>query len=502
MNPHQSLDTPAQPQYSLPAPLDPLPPSPRNMGRNIVIPTGRRPPIRQVEPSQIIDRRLASTFGKMRRTLKITRHRASPSQSLDNLHFYISPSSSSSTNISSLVESTLSEGQSKADFADHQRVVEITKIRQLDRSATCGTGSNDKNSIPDSAMPMFATPFEDSGSPQRRLSIATKTSLHDSAYHLTPIDTDLSVLEMIAAMPEPISSSTGTSLRRTSTIRLSKSSSKETIRKRNPSVTAYQLSSGSVVAVIIPNPEPDEWKQSVYKPGRINIEAYSPGAVSFNFSHLNWFQEGAETVETKLRNEVEESMLDEIVDFFESFGSGFGHDTLNTSLDMSWEETAVYGPQFTFLTSQSAPKSPPKSPRGSSLDYEAPSSWSNALPGETFNLTEESSSLLYTDFSESGGRQYFPVLSDEEKDDLNSIPFYPGLPFYPGFPTNPLPAIPTTLPATPTALPDIPTTLPALPTTPPPNSSRKSKSTDRVGNTSLHPRISLRRLLRNAGSMV
>ena len=110
-----------------------------------------------------------------------------------------------------------------------------------------------------------------------------KSEVSSSEYPLTPIELDLGTLAIIAALPDPV---TGT-----------------------PSI---KLKSGSVVALL--TPEQTCWQRATYIPGSIRLEtAFAPPSASA-MTDVDPLTFG------RSRRETDDTVLDNIVDFFISFG--------------------------------------------------------------------------------------------------------------------------------------------------------------------------------------
>jgi hypothetical protein len=470
MNPHQKLDAPSPPRHGLPAPQQALPPIPRHSRRNALSPVGTRPSERQAGLSQIVDRRLEKRKGRTQRTLTTSHTRAAPTQNLDDLHLCIRPLFSSLTNATSPLGPYAQEDASQADLADNRHIVDVTKIKQLDKPSTHGSSSSNDFSIPSSVMTKDATCFEMYGGSRPRLSIVTNSSLNDSGYRLTPIEVDLGVLEVIAAMPDHTSSPGTGSFRRTSAITTSRPLTEETVVKRSSSVTAFELPSGSVVAVINRKPELDIWQRPLYVPGKISIEVNSPSGLNSNLTPIDLLQGGADTLEIQLRNKIEEAMLDETAEFFINFGTGFELDSLNTGLDMFWAESPVSQNRFGFSTSKSPGSFYLESEAGARLPF-----WYRNLPGETLPFVIEPVNYPDTDSGEWKNRSS-SLLSPSQEMELFTV-----LPRSPGLPSSPLPISHRT---------------------PPAQISRKWKPDGRPRAVASQPRIMLRRLLHSASTII
>jgi hypothetical protein len=459
----QKLVTPSPLQHGLPMPQHPLPPIPRDAGPNVKVPIGGCPSERQAGPSRIVDLRLVETDDSMQRTSARSNSKIASAQSLGDRHFYPRSSFSSLTNASSFHGSYVQKEPSKVESADSQCIVDFINFEQLDH----GCKSSDKSSLPSSTMSITARPFKVYCSSRPTLSITIDASSHEAIYRLYPIEAELGVSGVIDAMPQPDTSSTAVLPRRKRTTKVSCAPTKKTIVKQSSSVTALQRRNDSVVAVMKSKSEQDMWQQPFYIPGRISVEANTPNRLSSTLTPLDLLQEGTES---QLRNNTEESMLDETAEFFESFGDGFRFDALNTGLDKFWTDFPLNQSRPSFAMSNST--------RCSSLESETAShepSGDHNLPEETSSFNGKSASCSDRD-SEDGEKPRNPHIPSPQDLELSKA-----LPYASGLPLSPLPALPTTSPV---------------------NDSRKLKPGGRPGAGASHPRISLRRLLHSAGNII
>jgi hypothetical protein len=406
-------------QNSLQAPQHPLPPIPRDTGRDVLSPLKGHLSEQQVELPQIVDRRHEKTRNIMKRTSNVPRIRAGSTRKEDALRLYPLPLFSHRT--------VLQDEAVGENYVDSQSIRKSPKTKHLDKLKTTGLDLKKSSSTPKSANSIVATPSEWYGT-RPKLSLATSIPIYDSGYRLTPIEVDLGVLEVIASMPDSNTSTKKAFVCRMPSKNAHYTSGNERMMRRTPSVTMFELPSGSVVAVITPRPEQNTWHRSIYLPGKILIEMNSPGGLSLHLTPLDLLQEATESVDIQLRNKVEEDQVDEIVEFFQSFGSGFDFDSIHTSLDTFWAASPIL--QTRFCSSISHPT------RGSSAGTSAkPSvpSWYHSLPGEFFSTDDESFGLSDQDSSERAGKRMSIVMPLSQQFDSCKPP-----PYSPALPTSPL----------------------------------------------------------------
>lgn len=161
-----------------------------------------------------------------------------------------------------------------------------------------------------------------------------------SAYPLTPIATDLGSLSVIAGLEDesPSSRRKARSTSRSSRSGNSSRARKHTDASRSSSVstTSIRLRSGSVVTVI--PPEQSAWQRTAYVADPIqlnNLANNSAGAFSGlpnirgkagSVASLDAFQDAVESLldnpATLVRRASDESVVEELVTFFEDFGFG------------------------------------------------------------------------------------------------------------------------------------------------------------------------------------
>jgi hypothetical protein len=443
MKSHPELQTRPPRQYSLPAPYRPLPPLPGDL-----IPFEEHIDEQQVRPPRIIDRGREKKMYRIQRTLDVPSSTAVSTRKRDDSYHYPLPLFSPRT--------PLQNEAGGEEYIDSQR---IHKVIQTICKNKLTTGSPDSR---EDSMSTVATPSERYET-RPKLSLATKIPLYDSKYRLTPIEIDLGVLEVISSISDSNTPTKRAFTHRKPCKKIHHSLGNEQMMKRIPSVTTFELPSGSVVAVIQPQPKQSTRQRSIYLPGKISIAINSPS--NFHLTPLDLLQDATESVEIQLRDKVEDVMADEIVEFFGSFGSGFGLDSLNTGLDAFWKVSPLLQNIFCRSKSDARRSSPSKLPAKLQIP-----SWYQNLPGEFFSTEDKSFGFLDQNYDEwEGKRKSWVSLSQQFGSHMP--PQYP-----PGMPTSPLPV---------------------LPPTPPTNSQRKSKS-----SIPSPQRISLRRLLYSAGRIV
>jgi hypothetical protein len=442
----------------------PLPPISRETRRNVVFPLGVKLPERQTGPGRIIDRRLEKTKGRTQRTRNKSRGKSDTTQNSGDSKLYPEPLFSTSLARSSVLEKFSETESHKQDFANGQRILKIIKTEQL---SILTTNDNERNNVSpksSSAVSMCVTPTELYNNFRPKLSIKTNTLSHEPEYRLTPIETDLGVLAVIASIPDPNSSSSFKRefLRRASTIKSFHRCSKGELTEQGTSMTAFEISNGALVAVI--RPERNVWQRSIYLPGKISFKTSSPGGSSSILTPLDILQDGTQVPEVQLRDKADDGIVDDIVEYFESFGPGFDFESLQTGLDMFWTESPV-------VTRRSGP------PEISTCNYYSTlraASWYDNLPGEAFSFAIRSFDYPSRNSGDWQNKIMSLMSSSQKSDSLKSKVYSPE-------PTS--------------------SALPHLPLTPPASSPRKSKPGNRATPSSL-PKISFRRFLQSAGNII
>ena len=183
--------------------------------------------------------------------------------------------------------------------------------------------SSRRNSI--SMTPISAYAGHAVNKPPTSLQTNIAKSSWDREMALTPIEMDLGALEVIASLPE-----TARPTRKHTVVKIP-------LRKKSlfhPSsrseVLAVELPGGSLLTVI--TPEQSAWQRAQYVPGSIRLESKA----KTERSPLAIIQE---TVHTELgldkeRIAAEQAMVDELVNFIDSFGEEFC--VHETGMDMFW----------------------------------------------------------------------------------------------------------------------------------------------------------------------
>ncbi|KAF2426490.1 hypothetical protein EJ08DRAFT_736382 [Tothia fuscella] len=209
---------------------------------------------------------------------------------------------------------------------NNKRIQDIIRAKQILRLETDGQGlNNDDSSAPTSASSIAETPCDLYDRSRPRLSVVTQIQNQDTdMYHITPIETDLGVLAVIASMPE-----------RSPSTKSKQNPNFNAFRSRNASV--IELRSGSMIAVI--TPESSAHIRSVYLPGKIVIDTNHSLNSSCVLTPLDLLSEtAAQTFGDHGRIESDDVVADDIVDFFKGFGPGFECGILNSGLDEFWVE--------------------------------------------------------------------------------------------------------------------------------------------------------------------
>jgi hypothetical protein len=266
----------------------------------------------------------------------------------------------------------------KRSVANNLRIQEIVHNKKIHPLASSiQESSTDDSDVPNSPdhypipSDRFAvTPWEIYDKPKPKLSLAGQFLRQDlDKFRFTPIDTDLGVLAVVSPLPERAPSMK------------SKLANMPQFRSRNPSL--IELPSGSIIAVI--TPEQNAFQRSVYLPGKLVLENHSGNSPTSVLTPLDLMQETeTQSSENDMRRWSEDVMVDDIVGYFEDFGSGFEFETLNNGLDEFWANSPVinYG----------APVSRVRWPRPKTMIIDSrqggvPPSFDPNLPGEMFAIS-------------------------------------------------------------------------------------------------------------------
>jgi len=292
------------------------------------------------------------------------------------------------------------------------------------------------------------------------LSLATNLFNRDNEYRLTPIETDLGALAVIAALSDSQASVKNGMSSRNPSVTLSRKQSVTVTR--NSSMTAFELPGGSVLALI--TPEQSAWQRSIYLPGKICLGTNTHISPGSNLTPLDLLQESVEHV-FRNHEQSENALADEIAAFFESFGSGYEPQSLNT--DKFWLNFPVVQPQTGSVETDwhLPPFSTPE------VGQRTPS-WYHDLPGDFFPSTKRP--FAYTSRASSEWEKRTSAASSSQKSQSSTI--FPSPPSLLGLPS---------------------------PSRPPQfNNQRTSKPSKRTTAVSSPPRMSLRRLFHSASGIV
>jgi hypothetical protein len=181
-------------------------------------------------------------------------------------------------------------GQRIPGFGDNQRAQQILKARPLNAVRT-GTETRGKN-LPSIANSREPTPLE-MNDPKGLVNVHMEKQRSQWSQSsspecpLTPVEMDLGALAMIAALPDPV---TGT-----------------------PSV---KLKSGALMAIL--TPEQTCWQRASYLPGPIRLESSFLPASASALTDIDLLQNPISFGHG--RTASDDAVLDDIVDFFISFG--------------------------------------------------------------------------------------------------------------------------------------------------------------------------------------
>ncbi|KAJ9669037.1 hypothetical protein H2201_000863 [Coniosporium apollinis] len=131
------------------------------------------------------------------------------------------------------------------------------------------------------------------------------------AFPITPIATDLASLSMLASLSEPPSADSNA--------------------EYSPGGTAIKLRSGSVLTVI--TPEQNAWQRSLYMHGPVRLQKPAVLLKKNSIASLDAFQDALESHEEETsRRPLDDTSLDDLVDFMDSFG----FELVSFELDEYW----------------------------------------------------------------------------------------------------------------------------------------------------------------------
>lgn len=311
---------------------------------------------------------------------------------------------------------------------------------------------------------MKLTPFGIDDLPRPKLSLATNLRLQENEFRLTPIEVDLGVLAAIASVPD----SRHPARKLSSVQDHMPSASAQDPTGRKPSVSTFELPSGSIINVI--TPEQSAWQRTIYLPGTIRIEGRLSNRISSVLSPLNMFIERYE--QSPSTQDSEESVMSEISEFFEEFGTGFQSNNLSTGLDAFRKTFSTVKDQFSYSTAEW-----PKPDRASRKRF---TSLMNDLPRT---------------LSSSGERGYSDSTLRDSLQSTKRAPDHRS--------TFPFPVASEAMKTKPRsqAIPSSPNPSPPLPITPESGNQIDFRKGRKSTGSSGH-KISLRRLLHSAGSIV
>lgn len=209
-------------------------------------------------------------------------------------------------------------GERIPGFGDNQRVQQILKAKPLD---ALRTGAETRNKrLPSLESFREPTPLEmnnPKGLVNRHMEREGSQGSQDSSIEcpLTPVEMDLGALAMIAAVPDP---TTGT-----------------------PSV---KLKSGKLMAIL--TPEQTCWQRASYLPGPIRLESsFLPHSAS-TLTDMDLLQNPTSFGHS--RTKADDIVLDDVVDFFISFG-------LHDPEPPAWPPHTTKPNAFTPLASSTVP---------------------------------------------------------------------------------------------------------------------------------------------------
>ncbi|KAJ9648531.1 hypothetical protein H2199_001386 [Coniosporium tulheliwenetii] len=207
-------------------------------------------------------------------------------------------------------------------FLGRVPVQEILKSKRIQALKTDITDFK-SGSLPVTPESVAITPIEmySPGQPHPlRLQSTQRTALRPvtpnghraMAFPITPIATDLASLSMLASLSEPPSADSNA--------------------EYSPGGTAIKLRSGSVLTVI--TPEQNAWQRSLYMHGPVRLQKPAVLLKKNSIASLDAFQDALESHEEETsRRPSDDTSLDDLVDFMDSFG----FELVSFELDEYWD---------------------------------------------------------------------------------------------------------------------------------------------------------------------